>query len=235
MWRVLTGLNRTIQISFLPAGHTKFAPDWCFGLLKQKFRRTDVDSLLDFANVVNQSASVNKAQLVGETNGNVIVPTYDWTSHIAVSFKKIVGIKGYYHFKADAASPGKVLLRCVADGPVTEVNILKVNSALIRNDLPPVVPPKGLTSERQWYLYDKIRRYCREECKDLTCPLPEAPRPVSSSRQSTPGIDEAPELGMEIELPQSDTETNAPPTKKRQCGNCGQYGHNRRRCPNSDN
>ena len=84
------------------------------------------------------------------------------------------------------------------------------------------------------YLYDKIRRYCREECKDLTCPLPEAPRPVSSSRQSTPGIDEAPELGMEIELPQSDTETNAPPTKKRQCGNCGQYGHNRR-CPNSDN
>ena len=102
MWRVLTGLNRTIQISFLPAGHTKFAPDRCFGLLKQNFRRTDVDLLLDFANVVNQLASVNKAQLVGETNGNVIVPTYDWTSHFAVSFKKIVGIKGYYHFKADA-------------------------------------------------------------------------------------------------------------------------------------
>ena len=179
MWRVLTGLNRIIQIPFLPAGHTKFAPDWCFGLPKQKFRRTDVDLLLDFTNVVNQSARVNKAQLVGETNGNVIVATYDWTSHFAVSFKKIVGIKGYYHFKADAASPGKVLLRCVADGPVTEVNILKVNSALVHNDLPPVVPPKGLTSERQWYLYDKIRRYCREECKDLTCPLPEAPRPVS--------------------------------------------------------
>ena len=110
-----------------------------------------------------------------------------------------------------------------------------MNSALVRIDLPPVVPPKGLTSESQWYLYDKIRRYCREECKDLTCPLPEAPRPVSSSRQSTPGIDEAPELGMEIELPQSDTETNAPPWKKRECGNFGQYGHNRRTCPNSDN
>ena len=108
-----------------------------------------------------------------------LVPTYDWTSHFAVSFKKIVGIKGYYHFKADAASPGKVLLHCVADGPVTEVNILKVNSALICNDLPPVVTPKGLTSERQWCLYDKIRPYCREECKDLTCPLPEAPQPVT--------------------------------------------------------
>ena len=94
---------------------------------------------------MNQSVSVNKAKLVGETNGNVIVPTYDWTSHFAVSFKKIVGIKEYYHFKADAASPRKVLLHCVADGPVTEVNILKVNSVLVHNDLPPVVPPKGLT------------------------------------------------------------------------------------------
>ena len=80
---------------------------------------------------MNQSASVNKAQLVGETNGNVIVPMYDWNSHFAVSFKKIVGIKGYHHFKADAASPGKVLLCCVAHGPVTEVNILKHLYAMI--------------------------------------------------------------------------------------------------------
>ena len=28
----------------------------------------------------------------------------------------------YYHFNADAASPGIVLLHCVVDGPVTEVN-----------------------------------------------------------------------------------------------------------------
>ena len=80
----LKGLNSTFQISFLPAGRTKFAPIWCFGHLKQKFGRTDVDSILDFANVVNQSAIVNKAQLVGETNGNIIVPMYDWTSQFAV-------------------------------------------------------------------------------------------------------------------------------------------------------
>ena len=65
MWRVMTGRNASITISFLPAGHTKFSPDTCFGLLKQKFRKTDVDSLDDFATVVEQSASVNKSQLVG--------------------------------------------------------------------------------------------------------------------------------------------------------------------------
>ena len=37
MWRVMTGRNSSITISFLPAGHMKFSPDTCFGLLKQKF------------------------------------------------------------------------------------------------------------------------------------------------------------------------------------------------------
>ena len=35
--RVLVGLHKEIILSFLPVGHTKFSPDWCFGLLKQKF------------------------------------------------------------------------------------------------------------------------------------------------------------------------------------------------------
>ena len=42
MWRVLTGLHKEVKISFLPVGHTKFAPDWCFGLLKQRFLRTKI-------------------------------------------------------------------------------------------------------------------------------------------------------------------------------------------------
>ena len=163
----MTGLNASITISFLPAGHTKFSPDTCFGLLKQKFRRTDVDSLDDFAKVVNQSAMVNTSQLVGTANGEVIVPTYDWTSYFATMYKKIIGIKKYHHFKFDATSPGKVNVRCAHDGPVTTLNILKVDAELVNDDLPAVVPPKGLSNERQWYLYDKIRQYCREECKDL--------------------------------------------------------------------
>ena len=43
-WRVLDG---RIEISFLIVGHTKFAPDWCFGLLKQAYRRTKVGCLDD--------------------------------------------------------------------------------------------------------------------------------------------------------------------------------------------
>ena len=49
IWRVMTGLHHAIEYSFLVAGHTKFSPDWCFGLLKQKTRRTFTSSLFDIA------------------------------------------------------------------------------------------------------------------------------------------------------------------------------------------
>ena len=77
MWRVRVGLNQLITLLFLPAGHTKFSPDWCFGLIKQRFRRTEVGCVRDIVNVVEQSATVNSAQLIGHENGDIIVPTYD--------------------------------------------------------------------------------------------------------------------------------------------------------------
>ena len=54
-WRVMTGLHRNITLSFLVVGHTKFSPDWCFGLFKKKFRVTKVGSLTDIERVVDDS------------------------------------------------------------------------------------------------------------------------------------------------------------------------------------
>ena len=45
LWRVMTGRHTKITLSFLVMGHTKFSPDWCFRLLKQKYRKTDIGSL----------------------------------------------------------------------------------------------------------------------------------------------------------------------------------------------
>ena len=51
-WRVLTRKSTRVELNFLIAGHTKFAPDFGFGLLKKKFRRTKVSSLSDIAQVL---------------------------------------------------------------------------------------------------------------------------------------------------------------------------------------
>jgi len=74
-WRVLVGLHRSITISFMTVGHTKFFPDWCFGLFKRTFRRTAVGCLDDIVGAVVKSAEVNHAQLVAKQNGEVLVPT----------------------------------------------------------------------------------------------------------------------------------------------------------------
>ena len=79
MWRVMAGLHDEATISFLPVGHTKFAPDWCFGLMKQCFRRTKIGDLDDIANCVSLSSAVNVPQLVGSLDGTVFVPTYNWS------------------------------------------------------------------------------------------------------------------------------------------------------------
>ena len=47
MWRVATGLHKFACICLMVAGHTKFAPDWCFGLLKRNTRRTFLLSQAD--------------------------------------------------------------------------------------------------------------------------------------------------------------------------------------------
>ena len=78
---------------FLPVGHTKFSSDWCFGLLKKKFRRSVVSSLNDLVGVVEASADVNTSQLVGTSDGEVLVPTYDWAGYLGQSFKKSEGYK----------------------------------------------------------------------------------------------------------------------------------------------
>ena len=47
LWRVMRGLHTEVTMNFMPDGHTKFTPDWCFGLLKRCFRRAEVSCLND--------------------------------------------------------------------------------------------------------------------------------------------------------------------------------------------
>lgn len=48
-WRTIMELHSSITYSFLIAGHTKFALDRCFGLIKKVYKVTYVSSLYEFA------------------------------------------------------------------------------------------------------------------------------------------------------------------------------------------
>ena len=103
---MLCGRYKSITISFLIVGHTKFSPDWCFGLLKQRLRRCHVDCLDDIVRVVESSADVNSAQLVGTQTGEILVPMYDWATFFAPFFKPLHQIKKYHHFHFSSTCPG---------------------------------------------------------------------------------------------------------------------------------
>ena len=75
-WRVMTGLLKVINYNFLMPGHTKFSPDWWFGLLKQKTRRTFISSLSDIARSVEESATANAAELVVNMNSLLIIESF---------------------------------------------------------------------------------------------------------------------------------------------------------------
>ena len=108
-----------------------------------------------------------------------------------------------------------------------KVNLLKSSWKPTPSQLPPRVVPKGLSPQRQWYLYDKIREFCPEEDREITCPMPTVPREgEATSRAGTPAG----------ENPASDEEDRddaalLPPQKKRRCRTCNREGHNSRTCP----
>jgi len=88
-WRVATGLHQSISLNFLVAGHTKFAPKWCFGIVKQAFRCHVVSPLQEIASVVNDSAMINTGQLVGTEDGTTVVQVGNWQAHFSEFFKPL--------------------------------------------------------------------------------------------------------------------------------------------------
>ena len=222
-WRVMTKRHTTITLSFLPVGHTKFSPDWCFGLFKRQYRRTKVGSLQNIAKVVNSSAECNVAQLVSREDGTTIVPTMDWTDFFATKLKKIQGIKKFHHFRVTSSSPGHVFVKERSDTVERDIDLLKEPWTPDVDAKPGVIPPKGLSPDRQWYLYEQIRPFCPPDDQDSVCPLPSVPRPGGSKR-GTPHPEGA--------LPDPDPPASPPPPKRqRTCGICHTVGHDRRSCP----
>ena len=173
-WRDLVGLNDTIT-SFLLVGHTKVSPDLCFGIFKQAHHRAKIGCLEDIIKLVRSSAVLNHAQLVATQHGQEVVPTYDWAQFLDTLFKQtaLKGIKAMHHLTFSSLKPGVVVVKDSVTSPERALNLLwddkwKPNAA----DLPPIIPPLGLSLKRRQYLYDKIREFCPPESQDLVCPCP---------------------------------------------------------------
>lgn len=201
-WRVCTGRTRNnIELNFMLAGHTKFAPDQHFGTIKRLYKRTYVSSLLEIGETIENSACNNSAVVLGDgSHGTTIVPMFDWAAFLGEHYNRVNNILTFQQFKFD--SLGNVTSFKFADiQPTAAVQMVK-KQLPHATSLPTVIPTAGLSLKRQWYLYESIREFCKEECMDSVCPKPSRPKSSIPDDTATP-----------IASPPT-TASSAPATKK---------------------
>ncbi len=145
---------------------------------------------------------------------------YDWATFLGEQCRKVPKMKSYHHFIFAPSTPGVVTLKEFSDSKSSTYRILTDDSwSPTADKLPPVIPPSGLSAQRQWYLYKEIREFCRAGTKDLVCPLPATPleeQVVKSEPETEEEVTEEPEP--------------RPAKRPKRCGLCGTPGHTRRTC-----
>ena len=163
-WRVILGLNDEIELDFMRVGHTRCFVDAGFGLLKQEYRKSDVDTVAQLASVMNNSASINEA----------ICFDWDWRawdSFLKDHFKPVKNITFYQKFRFSATQPGVVSMSGSDRHPDISFRIRKSwDTGFDSSQLPPAIQPAGMSHERAAYLFKEIREFCHEESRDITCP-----------------------------------------------------------------
>ena len=169
------------------AGHTRCLVDGCFGLLKQKFRRSDIFNLQQLEDAVNSSAACNVAQLLAGSG----MSWREWDAHLLGHFKPIKGIRKLHHFEFSAQQPGVVVVKESLLDPGKEINILKTSKKAVNDaGLPQVLEPPGLTLERAQYLYKQIRQHVPPAFQDDLCPCPEGQAPAAEGEGADDDMDE---------------------------------------------
>ena len=110
----MIGKHKYITLSFMVAGHTKFSCDRHFGLIKKRYARSKVDTLLGVTRVVHGSTQgYNIPQLMKNEAGECVVKCFDWVNHFhSFGFVSIPHILKYH---CDSSHPGCVFIKECSD------------------------------------------------------------------------------------------------------------------------
>ena len=188
MYRVLSGLHTNIEMSFLIVGHTKFSPDSHFGLIKQRYRRSQIYTYAQLAKTIEESAHTdyNYCHKFHQKENQREIIYRDWSKWLSSYFNQIKGIANYHHFVIKNENNDSIILKERVDSAGKSFKLLKkpVDFKSSRMYPPSCLTPAGLSLERQWYLYEQIRMHIPSTIdQDVTCPKPTHPKPKASDKK----------------------------------------------------
>ncbi|KAF6027391.1 hypothetical protein EB796_014291 [Bugula neritina] len=106
---------------------------------------------------------------------------YDWAQFISQFFSLYATHILTYH---QIVFTDKGVAHCkklIGESVTTEILLSKCPAADL---LPTAISSKGLDLQRQWYLYEQIREFCKPEyTQDLVCPRPSFPKPKGKAAE----------------------------------------------------
>ena len=115
----------------------------------------------------------NLTELAGYHNGEVVVKVFDWVSWLGNVFKKLDNILSYQIFKFSSTEPGVVRCYKTIDSEPVVKNLLKLENPHVHfTTKPDEISPDGLSKQRQMYLYNQIREFCKVGTEDYVAPNP---------------------------------------------------------------
>jgi hypothetical protein len=94
--------------------------------------------------VVEVSSHVNHPVIVGDEDGTVHVPCFDWQSFLGNHFHKIPQLLSYHHFSVFSSHPGIIKLRKFQDSASEDFQLLKKSFG--PSEFPALVMPNGLNN-----------------------------------------------------------------------------------------
>lgn len=160
-WRCAVGLSDEVTLSFMRVGHTRCAVDGYFGLIKQKWRNSENNTMEDVEKAVVSSCTPNKACMFSWV-------WYDWDAFLSQYFMPVKSITKYQHFHVSAKDPGHIFCREKPDGDATKTAVLRVGVSLPSSSetLPTSIAPAGLSEARCSYLDKQVACYFSEASID---------------------------------------------------------------------
>lgn len=159
--------------------HTKFNPDWYFGIWKVKWRSSTANTMNKSAATVRRSPHIGHdiPQLVSDLQKPVVFG--DWKSYLQRYFRLIENIRSYRYFWVKTVTTGVVECKEFCNSVPISVNLLKDRNIIrsIYDPLPQDILAPDFVPRRRGYLFEEIPEHCRSPTsKDTSCPTPAVPK-----------------------------------------------------------
>ena len=145
----------------MSVGHARCAVDVYFGLIKQKWRTSENDTLHDVEKVINELCAPNFAVIHNW-------PWMEWDSWLLQNYLPVRGILKFQHFLFSKDDLLNIQCRTAPESEPTVIRILKhgVESPTDPSILPEVLTPAGLSPHCLQYLDKEVAPYVSAGAQD---------------------------------------------------------------------